>query len=595
MAGLGGHTPPRPSPSKETVMKKVSVPSNPGRLINAVAAMGYDPEVALTDILDNSLDATSSVARVTLIPESHEDEGETDTIHSYLIADDGVGMDEETLVSAFTLGTERNYAPHSLGKFGLGLKSAGLSLANEIAIITKTKAVEDPICGILQMSVVEESGKYEIDLGPPPDDLAALWEKYRASEDHGTITVLRELKTNQPAFAKFRDYLKRHMSIIYHKFMQDEEHPFTISINGDELVPLDPLFMAEARQNGPLAPQDWLGKSVHLLLEPNTVDLDGVAECSVAATHLVHPPSFEAEGRRPEIREEYAIETDPYTRRQRHGFYIYRNKRVIVMAERFHGLVSAQTQAWAFRGSLEFDESADSILSLDVKKRHCQLPKRARNNLKALISTYQARSVEAWKAAGKRENERKRVTREDIANQSLAQTPVAELNYAPGADLTSDAALQARKQLQANVGKATLQSIQDPNVTEETLDDLVRSKSYVTVLQGLKSNAMWLPYPSVHLGRAETLVNKAHSWVAEAYAASETQPGITIILHHLFTILARAELEVRSTDWKDISSEQTTKILERFRIRSSMIGEDLADQLAQALEEGLGEIDPDSD
>src|SRR5438093_767333 len=111
-------------------MEKVQVRAAPGRLINAVAKIGYDPEVAICDIMDNSVDAGATWIRLQLEPLIQESEGETDTIEKYIIADDGSGMDKETLVEAFTLGSERDYSPHSLGKFGLGLKSAGLSQGN---------------------------------------------------------------------------------------------------------------------------------------------------------------------------------------------------------------------------------------------------------------------------------------------------------------------------------------------------------------------------------------------------------------------------------------------------------------------------------
>jgi len=570
-------------------MKKIAVPSNPGRLINAVASMGYDMEVALTDLMDNSLDANASAIQVDLVVESHEEKGDSDTIKQYVIADNGTGMDQETLINAFTLGTIRDYLPHSLGKFGLGLKSAGLSLGDEIVIITKTTGMSEPMCAILSLAEVEESGKYEIDLGIPSGDTLDLWQKHRLTDSQGTVLAIRHLNDNQPSYAAFLKYFRSYTSLVYHLFMSDDTNPLSIGINGHDLASYDPLFMDEAKQNGLLQTDSWDGKTVHLLLDDTEVDLDGVAKSTITATHLVHPPSFEFEGKRDQMRDQYGIEADPYTRRQRHGFYVYRNRRIIVMAERFHGLVAAQTQSWAFRARLMFDESADDILSLDVKKRHCQLPKKARNNLKALISTYQARSADAWKSAGKREQGRRKSSREDIANRSIAKTPVADLDYAPGADLSDESAMAVRKETQETVGREALEAIQDPSISAETLESRAKEGSIVTSVQGLKANAMWLSYPSVQLGQAETLVNRAHSWNAEAYAASEEQPGIAIVLHQLFTILARAELEVRSTNWKDITGDSVTKVLERFRRRASMIGEDLADQLQQALAEGIEE------
>ena len=101
-------------------MDKVQVPVNHGRLIHAVANIGYDPEVALCDLMDNCVDAQAATIRVTLAKNTHEDEGETDTVREYIIADDGSGMDRDTLVNAFTLGADHLRPPRSLGKFGLG-------------------------------------------------------------------------------------------------------------------------------------------------------------------------------------------------------------------------------------------------------------------------------------------------------------------------------------------------------------------------------------------------------------------------------------------------------------------------------------------
>ena len=84
------------------------------------------------------------------------------------------------------------------------------------------------------------------------------------------------------------------------------------------------------------------------------------------------------------MRDYYMVDRDPYTANPRHGFYVYRNGRIIVMAERFRGIVPIRTSSWAFRARLMFDEGADEILNLDVKKRHCTLPRKARQNLSAL-------------------------------------------------------------------------------------------------------------------------------------------------------------------------------------------------------------------
>ena len=558
-------------------MVKVPVPTNPGRLIHAVARIGYDPEVAICDLVDNCIDADATHVRVDLEKSEHEQEGRSDTIGSYLISDNGIGMNRDTLVEAFTLGTDREYRPGSLGKFGLGLKSAGLSLGSQITILTRMEGC-DPLCAKLSMFDVEQSGKYEVDLGDIPEELLPVWEQADIN-DHGTVLLISDLTGGQPPHSAFQDYLKRYCSIVYHRFMEARDRtPITMTIGGSDLVPFDPLFLDEVVRE-PLNPQTWDGKTPHLLLE-DSIQL-GQSTASVAAAHLVHPPSFDLDQRK-WAQEHYAIVVDPYTRRPRHGFYVYRNDRVIALAERFHGLIPAAQQLYAFKARLMFDESADTMLSLDVKKRHCQLPKDVRHNLRAQISSYVSKSNEAWRHAGEVEQSKQSETRDSRANASIATTTVPSLDYMPG-DVPDDAdALKERKRRQEQISDEAKAAVQDPNRIG-LLEKGAKDGDAVVPVDGLRANAMWFPYPAISLNRAETLVNKNHTWVAEAYRASEQAQDITIVLHHLFTILARAELEVRSTRWPDVRQEHVDIIFDRFRKRTSMIGEDLAEHLADTL------------
>ncbi len=562
-------------------MEKVDVPAAPGRLISAVARIGYDPEVALCDLIDNSLDAGGTCVFITLVPQLHPEDGETDTVSQYIISDDGYGMNRETLIRAFTLGSNRKYPAHALGKFGLGLKSAGLSLGNRIVVLSKTVDMSEPLCAVLPMSEVEATGEYKIELGEVPAQYQEYWTKDFSGADRasGTTLILEELNDNQPSYNRFLAYLRRYCAQVYHLFLADADKPLIMSINNDEaLKPLDPLFFTEAKANGPLQdPESWDGKTVHLLLDDHSLPLTPSASVTIALTNLVHPVSFEQ--KRSEMRDHYLIEADPYTGRRRHGFYVYRNRRIIVLAEGFHGLISPATQAWAFRGRLMFDETADNILALDVKKRHCQLPKEARSNLQAMVRTHQQKSTNAWAAAGRRVEQTKAENKEKAANESINNTPVGGLDYAPGADLSSSVAMQNRQKAFEAIRQDTLKNITDKNISEDVLEKHAEDKSLVVLVDGLRGNSMWLPYPSVHHGAADTLVNQQHSWLAEAYAAAEASPKITTILHQIITVLARAELEVRSMTWPDVPTSTVDKVLERFRKKASMIGEDLADSL----------------
>lgn len=570
-------------------MEKIQVPPSPARLLQAVSSIGYDPEVALCDLMDNSVGAGAKEIMVWLEQEV-DTEGEADGIHRYLIADDGAGMDRDGLISAFTLGTNRDYPKGALGKFGMGLKSAGLSLGDRITLVSKTKKTP-LLAAILSKREVEDSKDYTISLGEPPPDSTELWQKHLGQSESGTLLIVSELAASSPPYSRFKEYLERYCGNIYHMFMTEDG--LKISVNGKQLRPVDPLFETEAIEHGALSPEDWDGKSVKDLLGNSKLSLDeyhGIS-CSIRATHLIHPPSFESEGKqkRIEMRDHYQIEIDPYTKRPRHGFFIYRNRRIIVMAERFHGLISNQTQAMAFRARLMFNESADSVLALDVKKRHCQLPKNARNNLKAMIANYQTKSVNAWIAAGKKHEDWKGETKENAANQSVAAAPVSKLDYAPGEDLTDPTVSEKRKEKHNKIAGETQGAVHDPKITLDVIEGKAKLDDLVIPVQGLKANAMWLPYPAVSVGKAETLINKAHSWVAEALAQADKDPRLMILLYQLFTILARADLEVRSTPWPDLNDGVADKVLERFRKKASAIGEDMAESLSLHLQSAAAE------
>jgi len=322
---------------------------------------------------------------------------------------------------------------------------------------------------------------------------------------------------------------------------------------------------------------------LHVLLESQPLVLDDGTECQIAATNLIHPPTFAEEGKQSEMRERYNIEKDPYSRGLRHGFYIYRNRRIIVIAELFRGIISRETSVWAFRGRLMFDETADSALSLDVKKRHCRLPSEARANLKTMIDPYQAKSMKAWKEVGSKVVKERGNKKEDIAQESITKTPVANDSYSPGMTIDSEEGVKKRKKKQEEVREEALKVVQDSEITEDVLEQKAKEKSVVVSVKGMRGNRMWQVYPATTIGLVETLVNEQHSWVKTAYAEAEDEPRITIILHQLFTILARAELEVKTNEWDGLSSEVVEKVFDLFRRKASTIGEDLAETLEEEL------------
>ncbi|MGW2415923.1 ATP-binding protein [Streptomyces tubercidicus] len=102
------------------------------RYVEALSSQGYGFEVAIADLVDNSIDAGAEDVVIHFLRDD-------DQLVSLLVVDDGRGMNEEALDIAMTVGGRRSYDNGSLGMFGTGLKSASLSHADAVTVVSTTK------------------------------------------------------------------------------------------------------------------------------------------------------------------------------------------------------------------------------------------------------------------------------------------------------------------------------------------------------------------------------------------------------------------------------------------------------------------------
>ncbi|MGW4635600.1 ATP-binding protein [Nocardia sp. NPDC004415] len=102
------------------------------RYMEALTSQGYGFEAAVADLVDNSIDAGAHDVVIHFLRDG-------DDLLSLLIIDDGCGMAEDDLDVAMTVGGRRDYAPESLGMFGTGLKSASLSQASALTVVSRTR------------------------------------------------------------------------------------------------------------------------------------------------------------------------------------------------------------------------------------------------------------------------------------------------------------------------------------------------------------------------------------------------------------------------------------------------------------------------
>jgi len=106
---------------------------NLSNFIKSLRDFGYNFQIALADIVDNSIAAESKNILI---------ETESDPNAKLSILDDGFGMLEEELIEAMRLGSkdpEDEREKKDLGRFGLGLKTASFSQCKRLTVISKKK------------------------------------------------------------------------------------------------------------------------------------------------------------------------------------------------------------------------------------------------------------------------------------------------------------------------------------------------------------------------------------------------------------------------------------------------------------------------
>ena len=99
------------------------------RSLNGFSHIGYTPQTAIADIIDNSIAAKATKVQIQIIPRM---EGTT-----VYIADNGTGMSRVRLKEAMRFGSSTDLKNSELSVYGLGFKLASLSFAPRFTMISR--------------------------------------------------------------------------------------------------------------------------------------------------------------------------------------------------------------------------------------------------------------------------------------------------------------------------------------------------------------------------------------------------------------------------------------------------------------------------
>ena len=213
--------------------ERIQIPPDPSLKVS-LQRSGHDLNTAVSDIIDNSIDAQAKKIEVNidLIPVG-------DNEVKIEIIDDGTGMDRETLIEAMKYGTskkgesaapqtldKRRKKQNSLGKFGLGLKTASSSQCDIYSVYTRyidptTKKVSNGLKATADIF----SNNWEISL--QTDLEASDQDRFISKNGPGTIVVWEkcnriikdDAKRPESSLTRAVNDLKWHLSVTFEKFL----------------------------------------------------------------------------------------------------------------------------------------------------------------------------------------------------------------------------------------------------------------------------------------------------------------------------------------------------------------------------------------
>lgn len=339
-----------------------------GDLAEALRAFGYDLPTALADLVDNSIAAGARTVRVGYSSEPGS---------AWLaVVDDGCGMGPVELREAMRFardpGAQRSGG--DLGRFGLGLKTASLSQARKLTVLSRRPGGSltgmswdlDRIRRHGQWLVVSQADQEALEIADALEfthqGTMVLWRK---TDKLGDEAELRRRVTDAG----------RELSLLFHRFMADGR--LSVYVGRQLLRPMDPYL----RRN-PLTQDRGFEDLEH----------DG-HRIRVNPVVLPHPSRL--------TRDESLLASGPGGLLGRQGFYVYRGDRLVV-AGGWLGLLGMHNAAYTrlARIAVEIPPDADLAWRVDVRKSTVRPPAELAGRLAELAEDARARSERVFTHRG---------------------------------------------------------------------------------------------------------------------------------------------------------------------------------------------------
>lgn len=355
------------------------VPPLAGSLAESLRAFSYSLPSAIADLVDNSISAGARNVWIQF------DWDGPDSVVS--VADDGRGIPEVNIAQAMRLGsisplTERSSS--DLGRFGLGLKTASFSQARRLSVASKVSRQPSAArCWDLDHIRTTNAWSLLKEISPAAERATKAIE----AEKSGTVVVWERIDripgcagsgaSSQKEFLAEIDRVKEHLSLVFHRLLKGRGGT-RLHLNERPIQPWDP-FMEEEEATQPFPPEK-------LGLHGEQIEVTGFV--------LPHVSKIS--------KQEHSAGAGIHGWNAHQGFYIYRNKRLLVPGSWLCFGWSKEEHYKLARIRVDLPNSVDLDWEIDVTKSRATPPPPLRSALRAIGEKTRIRAKQVYSFRGAR-------------------------------------------------------------------------------------------------------------------------------------------------------------------------------------------------
>ncbi len=497
----------------------ILLPPDPARVMEGLRDTGYSFNTAAADIIDNSIAAKATKIDITLNLDS------TGNI-TVNFADNGCGMNEEELENAMRYGSNRRQDPSSLGKFGLGLKTASTAFCRCLSVISRG---DDNTIRKVQwdLDYIANTGEWTLRALTPTEDEKELLEE-TCGEGTGTLVVwdktdrlINSRGSVAKALKKTEAELEFHIALVYQRFLDKTDNRAAnveITLDGKSIEPWDPYCSDE--------------ENTTVLAQTSAdVEIEDKHKNGTLFMRAVMIP------RRDEFSSVAAADRARVVNDMQ-GFYIYRENRLIHYGD-WMGMFTKEPHGTLLRTELSFNHELDDVFAIDIKKSRILLNDDIFDYIRNQFMPAPRRAAdERYRKGTQKQVKDASKTAHDAANRSIDEK----------AKRLEESKVEIKNKDTGEVEIKNQNGTFRHKITIHTEGD--RNKCRVIPMDGLDGGVLWNPTITGD-GKHAVELNTQHPYYQKIYYPVLSENVMVTGMDALLWALSEAELSTYSEETKD--------------------------------------------